>query len=403
MLMLDLDDFKDVNDSLGHAVGDELLKLVATRLHAAMREGDIVARLGGDEFTVILPDIGGPDAVDNAVRRLIEIISQPYVLEAIDLYVSASIGVAMYPEDGQDVDELLKHADLAMYRAKSRGRGTYNFFKTSMDHEVQQRKTIETAMRAALENEEFYLVYQPQIDAHDHRVIGAEALLRWNHPEHGSMSPTEFIPVAERSGLIVPIGEWVLEQACMQAKRWLDRGVSPMTVAVNLSPVQFKHHDLLGMVGDVLKRTGLPPSGLHLEITESVVMQETETNLGLLHALREMGVHIVLDDFGTGYSSLSYLTTLPVDKIKIDRSFVTRITSDLVHQSIVKTIVELGNALGKRVNVEGVETREQLDILSRNRIDEIQGFYFSKPLSVTDLDQLIHDGVRPALRAPSPP
>jgi len=403
MLMLDLDDFKDVNDSLGHAVGDELLKLVATRLHAAMREGDIVARLGGDEFTVILPDIGGLDAVDNAVRRLVEIISQPYILEDLDLYVSASIGVAMYPEDGQDVDELLKHADLAMYRAKSRGRGTYNFFMTSMDHEVQQRKTIETAMRVALDNGEFYLVYQPQIDARDHRVIGAEALLRWNHPEHGSMSPTEFIPVAERSGLIVPIGEWVLEQACMQAKRWLDRGVSSMTVAVNLSPVQFKHHDLLGMIGDVLKRTGLPPSGLHLEITESVVMQETETNLGLLHALREMGVHIVLDDFGTGYSSLSYLTTLPVDKIKIDRSFVTRITSDLVHQSIVKTIVELGNALGKRVNVEGVETREQLDILNRNRIDEIQGYYFSKPLSATDLDELMREGVRPALRAPSPP
>ena len=402
LLMLDLDDFKDVNDSLGHAVGDELLKLVATRLHATMRQGDIVARLGGDEFTMILPDIGGPDAVDTAVRRLIEIISQPYVLEDIDLYVSASIGIAMYPEDGQDVDELLKHADLAMYRAKGRGRGTYNFFMSSMDREVQQRKTIEMAMRAALDKEEFYLVYQPQIDASSHRVIGAEALLRWNHPEQGNMSPADFIPVAERSGLIVPIGEWVLEQACMQAKRWHDRDDELVTVAVNLSPIQFKHHDLLGMVGDVLKKTGLPPSNLHLEITESVVMQETETNLGLLHALREMGVHIVLDDFGTGYSSLSYLTTLPVDKIKIDRSFVNGITSDLVHQSIVKTIVELGNALGKRVNVEGVETREQLDILSRNRIDEIQGFYFSKPLSVADLDRLMAGEVQPVLRAPSP-
>jgi diguanylate cyclase (GGDEF)-like protein/PAS domain S-box-containing protein len=401
LLMLDLDDFKDVNDSLGHAVGDELLKLVARRLHAAMRENDIVARLGGDEFTMILPDIEGPDAVGNAVRRLIEIISRPYTLAEVDLYINVSIGIAMFPDDGQDVDELLKHADLAMYRAKGRGRGTFNFFMPAMDREVQQRKAIESAMRDALDQGDFSVVYQPQVDTRQRRVTGVEALLRWDHPERGAVPPSEFIPIAEHCGLIVPIGEWVLEQACRQARSWMERGGDPLTVAVNLSPMQFKHHDLLGMVAGVLQRTGLPPSGLHLEITESLVMQETETNLGLLHALRDMGIKIVLDDFGTGYSSLSYLTTLPVDKIKIDRSFVTGIASDQVHQSVVKTIVELGNALGKRVNVEGVETREQLDILCRNRIDEIQGFYFSQPLEAAGLDRLVRDGLRPALWAPA--
>ncbi|HEY5789807.1 MAG TPA: EAL domain-containing protein, partial [Gammaproteobacteria bacterium] len=393
LLMLDLDDFKDVNDSLGHAAGDRLLEQVAGRLKDCLREGDMVARLGGDEFALVLPEVEGPEAVDTAVRRLLEKVAEPYTLDELDLFVNASVGIALYPGDGEDAETLLKHADLALYRAKNRGRGTFNFFKPAMDQEVQQRKSLENDLRSALARGDLHLVYQPQVELENRRMTGVEALVRWHHPERGPISPAQFIPIAERSGLIVQLGEWVLEEACRQARAWRDAGMVELVVAVNLSPVQFKHPDLVGMVERVLRRSGLEAELLNLEITEGVVMQDTAANLKLIEALRAMGIRIALDDFGTGYSSLSYLTSLPVDKIKIDRSFVTALAEDPVRRSIVRSIVELGGALGKRVNVEGVETAEQLAVLVGHSVDEVQGYYFSPPVAAKEIQHMV---ARPA-------
>lgn len=390
LLMMDLDDFKDVNDSLGHATGDVLLQKVANRLQESMRQCDVVARLGGDEFALLLPDIEDGDSVAIAVQRMIWSIARPYHLENVDLYVNACVGIAIYPDDGSDIDELLKHADLAMYRAKAIGTGSLSFFCDEMDREVSERKELEALMRTALERDEFEIVYQPQYEMATRTLCGAEALLRWYHPERGNLSPGEFIPVAERSGLIVPLGSWVLRRVCQQARAWLDAGLQPLPIAVNLSPIQFKQQDLIETVAAALRDARLPPSSLHLEITEGVLMQDLDANLKTISQLIELGVKIVLDDFGTGYSSLSYLRKLPVHKIKIDRSFIIGVQDDPVKEKIVRIIAMLGNVLGMRVNVEGVETELEYKALLESEIHEAQGFLFSRPISATDYTELLN-------------
>jgi diguanylate cyclase (GGDEF)-like protein len=373
---LDLDQFKTVNDTLGHPVGDALLQQVAQRLLNGVRETDTVARLGGDEFAIVQSAIDAPTDATALARRLNETIEMPFEIDGHQIVIGTSIGIAFAPQDGLDADLVLKCADLALYRAKQDGRGTYRLFQAEMDAAIQARRAMELELRQALPGGQLELFYQPQVDVRARRVAGCEALLRWRHPSMGLVSPDRFIGLAEETGLIVSIGEWVLRQACAAAATWPEAS----KIAVNVSAVQFRSNDLVGTVIGALRESGLPASRLELEITESVMLQDTDATLATLHKLRELGVQIAMDDFGTGYSSLSYLRRFPFDRIKIDKSFVSELGKRDDCIAIVRAVIALGRDLGIEITAEGVETREQLEMLERVGCDEIQGYLFSRPV-----------------------
>jgi diguanylate cyclase (GGDEF)-like protein len=387
VLCLDLDHFKAVNDTLGHPVGDALLRTVGERLRSVLRETDTVARLGGDEFAV-LQGAGGdpqPQAASALAKRVVDLVGRPYALEGHLVNVGASVGVALAPADGEDADALLKAADLALYRAKEEGRGTWRFFEPGMDARMRARRALELDLRKALALREFELAYQPQLDLGSDRVAGFEALLRWQHPERGLIPPAEFVPLAEEIGLIAPIGEWVLRTACREAAGWPE-GVG---VAVNLSPAQFKSHHLVPAVRAALAASGLPGRRLELEITEGVLLQDNEANLATLRELRALGVRVAMDDFGTGYSSLSYLRSFPFDKIKIDRSFVSGLATDPESAAIVRAIAGLGASLGMATTAEGVETAEQMRRIRAEGCLQVQGYLVSRPVPAAEVAALI--------------
>jgi diguanylate cyclase (GGDEF)-like protein len=385
VLWIDLDHFKTVNDSFGHSTGDRLLKAAAERLRNACGEGGLVARLGGDEFAVLLESSATPKDAGAAAERLIESLSAPFEFDGIEMTVGTSIGIALYPGDGENADELLRNADLALYRAKADGRGTHHFFEPEMDRQAQKRRTLERDLRKGLVRGEFELYYQPLIDLASGHVTGFEALLRWNHPERGMVPPAEFIAIAEETGLITPIGEWVLHTACSEAATWPDH----VKIAVNLSPLQFRNRNLVAAVINALARSGLAPERLELEITESVLLAETDSNIATLHQLRALGVRISMDDFGTGYSSLGYLRSFPFDKIKIDRSFVSEIAQDEDCAAIIRAISGLGRSLRIRTTAEGVETAAQLGRLRDEGCSEVQGYYFSPPRPASEVAGLL--------------
>jgi diguanylate cyclase (GGDEF)-like protein len=376
VLYLDLDQFKAVNDTLGHPTGDELLRMVSQRLSECVRDGDLVARLGGDEFAVIQPDGEQPDAATALATRLIDALSAPYDIGEHHVVIGTSVGIATAPQDGSTADLILKNADLALYRAKSDGRGVYRFYESSMGAVMQDRRSLELDLRNALANGEFYLCYQPLVSLSTHEVVGCEALLRWNHPCKGLIPPAEFIPIAEEIGIIVQLGAWVLEQACTAAVKW----PGEIKVAVNLSPLQFRTNTLVLQVASALARSGLSARRLELEITETLLLQDTEATLDILNKLQALGVSISLDDFGTGYSSLSYLRKFPFNKIKLDQSFVKGLSDDQESIAIVRAVTAMGRSLGMVTTAEGVETLHQLETLRAEACDELQGYYFSRPV-----------------------
>ncbi|MCA1511799.1 EAL domain-containing protein [Bradyrhizobium sp. NBAIM01] len=392
VLCLDLDHFKDINDSLGHPIGDALLKEVGRRLEATVGEQDTVARLGGDEFAVVQIGRSEEIAARSLAGRLVEVISAPYQIDDHQIVIGVSIGISLSPQDGSNPDELLKNADLALYRAKADGRGTYRFFETGMDARAQARRLLEMDLRAALQRDEFEVYYQPIREVASGRVVAFEALLRWNHPQRGLIAPISFIPLAEETGLIVQLGEFVLRSACADAATWPD----DVDVAVNLSPVQFKSPNLIAAVTEALAISGLGARRLELEITESVLLQNSEATLTTLHELRAMGVRISLDDFGTGYSSLSYLRSFPFDKIKIDRSFVSELATREDSMAIIRAVTGLGRSLGIVTTAEGVENDAQLELLRREGCTQAQGYLFSKPRPASDVAIMLE---RPRLRA----
>ncbi|MCG5485164.1 MAG: PAS domain S-box protein [Sinorhizobium meliloti] len=388
VLCLDLDGFKAVNDTLGHPAGDALLRQVSQRLIQSVRTTETVARLGGDEFAIIQPLTKSRDEAFRLAQRMIDTLSEPFSIEGVAATVGTSIGIAFAPEDGTSADELIKAADIALYSAKSSGRGTYKLFDVAMHAQLQAHQQMKIAMRDALAKGEFELHYQPLVSLESRSVSCCEALLRWRHPQRGMIAPAEFIPIAEETGLIVPIGEWILSEACGQAARWPEH----VSVAVNLSPVQFKHRNLVRAVANALSATSLDPARLQLEITETVLLDESEHNLELLQDLRRLGVKIAMDDFGTGYSSLGYLRSFPFDKIKVDQAFVRDLPHGKESLAIVKAVAGLGQSLGMTTTVEGVETEDQLAVVNSEGFNEVQGYLFSRPLPAAEISKLIAAG-----------
>jgi diguanylate cyclase len=377
LAMFDLDRFKMVNDSLGHRAGDELLKEVARRLNSVARSTDTVARVGGDEFVMLLDRIGQSETAEQIARRAVEVLQLPINLGGIDIRTSASIGIALYPQDAKSVDALLANADAAMYCAKQRGRNNIQHFTQGMNSVTQERVKLESDLRAALELQQFELHYQPKVDTHTGAIRGAEALVRWRHPERGLVFPGEFIPMAEDCGLIESIGEWVVREACREARRWQHGSSQPMRVAVNLSAFQFRHGSLVNMIRDALREAGLDPRCLEVEITETALMSDPEESVGILEQISRMGVVVSVDDFGTGYSSMSYLRRFPIDKLKIDRGFIRELLSCPDDLSIVTAIISLAHSLHLKVVAEGVETPEQRELLKNLGCDQYQGYCFS--------------------------
>jgi len=386
---LDLDNFKIVNDSLGHTLGDHLLRAVAARLEASLRAMDTVARLGGDEFVLVLSDQKSEERVSAELRRVVESFAHPFSVDGRDVFITASVGVALYPQDAKDPESLMKSAELAMYRAKESGRNTYQLYTTEMQSRVNERLALESRLRRALEQGEFSLHYQPQVDLRSNRIFGCEALLRWNQPDLGMVDPAKFIPLSEETGLIIPIGEWIVRTACRQCKDWQDAGLPAVTVAVNISARQFREKTLLQTVAGILAEIGLDPRLLELEVTESVIMHDAQNVITDLQAFRDMGVRLSIDDFGTGYSSLSYLKRFPVDRLKIDQSFVRDITTNADDAAIAQAVITLGHTMNLRVLAEGVETAEQLAFLRRNQCDEMQGYLFGRPVPAEQFAQLL--------------
>ena len=395
VLCLDLDHFKNVNDTLGHPVGDALLQLAAARLRDCVRETDVVARLGGDEFAIVQLAMEQPLSSTILAQRLLQAMGEPFEVDGHQVVISTSVGIAIAPTDGTEPDQLLKNADMALYRAKADGRNAFRLFEASMDAKMQARRELELDLRRALVSGEFELYYQPQISLKDKRLIGLEALLRWNHPTRGRISPDQFIGLAEETGLIVPLGEWVLRQACSQAAIW----PSDVRVAVNLSPVQFRNKNLLPTVLAAVASAGLAPGRLELEITEAVLLRSSAETICVLHQLRQLGVRVAMDDFGTGYSSLSYLRSFPFDKIKIDRSFIRDIARCDHSVAIVRAVAGLGRDLGMSTTAEGVETAEQLAMVQAEGYDEAQGYFFSAPRPVSELSELFSTSVNANIAA----
>ena len=392
VMFLDIDHFKDINDTLGHRSGDILLKEIAQRLKGLIRDVDSVGRLGGDEFIFLLQNTDA-EGVMYVIKKMLDIISNPLEIDQNELTVTASAGIAIYPFDGLDQETLYKNADAAMYRAKKNGRNNYAFFTPEMQKSTARNLQLINSLHHALQRDELRVVYQPQISALDGRIIGAESLLRWKHPELGDISPAEFIPLAEESGLILPIGEWVLRTAIQQAKSWIDSGFEPMIIAVNISAVQFRHPNLPELVSKILDEVGLSAKYLEIELTEAVAMHDPQAAYTIMDDLYERGIRMSIDDFGTGYSSLSYLKKFKVYKLKIDQSFVHDISTDPEDKAIVNAIISMSHSLGLTTIAEGVETLEQLEYLREQGCDEIQGYYYSKPLSAQDFDLFIRDRI----------
>jgi len=391
LFFVDLDNFKFINDSLGHDVGDKLLKIAAERLAGCVRSGDTVARQGGDEFVIVISDQSVSDHATMIAKKILKSIAQPFCIDEHELVITCSIGISVSPRDGEDVQTLVKNADMAMYRSKAQGRNTFQFFTGEMNARSFERMTMEKHLRRALEHDEFHVYYQPKVSLDTGRITSMEALIRWQHPEMGMVSPTTFIPLAEETGLIESIGEWVLRTACMQNKAWQDAGFAPLTVAVNLSGRQLWQQNVTGLIDQILLETNLNPRYLELEITESMVMQDAERVTTILKALKNMGISLAMDDFGTGYSSLGYLTRFPFDKLKIDQSFVRDITSNPDNAAIATTVIAMAHSLHLKVIAEGVETEGQLNYLRLHGCDEIQGYYFSRPVTAVAFEQLLRE------------
>jgi diguanylate cyclase (GGDEF)-like protein len=393
VLFVDLDGFKHINDSLGHAIGDKLLQSVAGRLVECVRSSDTVSRQGGDEFVILLSEVERSEDAAISAKRLLEVVAQTHPVDQHDLHVTASVGVSVYPDDGMDAATLIKNADTALYQAKANGRQSYQFFKPAMNVRAVERQSIEESLRYALERQEFALHYQPKINLRTGAITGAEALLRWTHRTRGSIPPAQFIRVAEDCGLILPIGSWVLREACKQARAWLDAGLPLGSISVNISAMEFRDEGFLAGVLAALKDTGLDPWRLELELTESVLMKHAESSECILKALRANGVHLAVDDFGTGYSSLRYLRKFEVDSLKIDQSFISQLASAPEETSIVTAVISMGRSLKLRVVAEGVETRKELAFLQAHECDEAQGYYFSRPVPPPQFARLLGTGI----------
>jgi diguanylate cyclase (GGDEF)-like protein len=395
VMSLDLDGFKDINDSLGHAVGDAVLQSVAKCLVNSVRGSDTVSRQGGDEFVVLLSEIKQPSDAGITARKILTAVPSSHKFELHDLQLMASIGLSTYPEDGQDAESLLKNADTAMYEGRKRGPNHYQFFNQEMNDRAIQRHAMEADLRAALKRQEFVLHYQPKINLQTGRITGAEALIRWLHPDRGLVPPMQFIPVAEESGLILPIGQWVLRETCRQVQEWIGAGLHATPVAVNVSSMEFRSEHFLESLRDILKDSGLNPRYVELELTESVLMQHAESSVSVLSKLKSIGVRLAVDDFGTGYSSLSYLKRFPIDSLKIDQSFVRDIATNADDATIVSAVISMARSLRQCVIAEGVETEEQIRFLQAHSCDEGQGYYFSKPVVAHQFAKLLETGVAP--------
>ncbi|MFZ6657515.1 putative bifunctional diguanylate cyclase/phosphodiesterase [Undibacterium sp. TJN19] len=395
VLFLDLDNFKHINDSLGHATGDKLLQSVTERLCACVRSSDTVSRQGGDEFVILVTDDKSAENAAFTAEKLLKSLAESHKIAKNELYVTTSIGISVYPADGQDAETLIKNADTAMYQAKDRGRNNYQFFKQDMNVRAVERQVIEANLRLALVRNEFSLHYQPKINLESGAITGAEALLRWTHPQWGMVPPIRFIGIAEECGVIVPIGRWVLREACAQTKQWQDAGLRIASISVNISAVEFRRQDFIEGVRNILMETGLEPACLQLEITESVLMHNAEGSISILQQLKEMGIQLAVDDFGTGYSSLSYLNQFPIDVLKIDQSFVQEIKSSKTDNDgiIVSAVIAMGNSLKQKVIAEGVEELSQLAFLKERHCEEGQGYIFSRPLAARQFAKLLSLGI----------
>jgi diguanylate cyclase (GGDEF)-like protein len=395
VMFLDLDRFKYINDSLGHDVGDQLLQSVAQRLQNSLRHSDTISRQGGDEFVVLLPNVEHAKDAAISAEKMLAAQMLPHHIGPHKLHISVSIGISVYPDDGQDTETLIKCADIAMYHAKERGRNKYKFYKHEMNMRVVERQSIEAELRLALERQEFVLYYQPVIHLLTGKIVGVEALIRWQHPERGLLPPEQFVSVAEDCGLILPMGRWVLHEACRQVQAWNQAGLSPVIIAINTSAHEFRAKDFIENIRATLTETGLPPHLLELEMTETVLMRDTEETDSVLRALVEMGVKLAIDDFGTGFSSLSYLKQYPTDALKIDRSFVSQMINNKDSAAIVSAVISLGINLRKRTIAEGVETAEQHALLLALHCDEGQGYYFSHPVAASEFAALLSSGIIP--------
>ncbi len=401
VLFLDLDRFKVINDTLGHAVGDQLLTAVARRLkECCRRDRDTVARRGGDEFMILLPDLDSPQEAARVGQKIIDSFASPFVLPEHELFISTCIGISIFPDDGTEGETLVRNADMAMYRAKEHGRSRYHFYNPSMDVQAARRLALETSLRKALERQEFFLQYQPKVNVKTGQIVSFEALVRWQHPELGLVPPKQFIPLAEETGLIVPLGEWVLRTACAQNRTWQDANLPPLRVAVNFSPRQFQMLRLAEMVERVLAETRLDPCWLELEVTEGIMLHNIDNAITTLHRLSELGIHLAIDDFGTGYSSLSYIKKLPINTLKIDQSFVSDITVNPDDAAIATAVITMAQSLRLNVIAEGVEAEEQARLLDALQCPEMQGFFFSKPLSAEEFPLILG---KPHWRSTLPP
>jgi diguanylate cyclase (GGDEF)-like protein len=389
VLFLDLDRFKNINDLLGHDVGDDVLRSVAERLTGRLRSSDTISRQGGDEFVIVLSDIDRPSNVIVTAKKILDAVAKPHRIRRHELRLTASIGISVYPNDGYDARGLLKDAEIAMYQAKTRGGNRYEFFQPEMNVRAVERQSLVHGLLRALDRDEFVLHYQPKIDLSTGAIIGAEALVRWRHPQLGVLRPPRFVPVAEDSGLIVPLGRWVLRRACRQARAWQDAGLRPTTVAVNVSAVELRHPGFLDGVRKTLEQTRLEPRCLELEVTETVFMSNTHSTLSVLQDLKALGLQLALDDFGTGYSSLSHLNEFPIDTLKVDESFVRDITRGDQDSPVVRAVISMGKSLNQRVIAEGVETVEQLGFLQKQGCSAGQGYYFSRPLPARQYARLL--------------
>jgi diguanylate cyclase (GGDEF)-like protein/PAS domain S-box-containing protein len=389
VIFLDLDRFKNINDSLGHATGDNLLQSVSRRLLASVRKSDTVSRQGGDEFVILLSETTNPEDAATSAKKILLSLSGPHSIGGRDLFIDGSIGISVYPGDGEDAETLIKNADTAMYHAKECGRNNFQFFEAEMNSKAVERQSLESGLRLALERGEFLLHYQPKVKLRTGAITGVEALIRWLRPDRGLVPPSQFIPIAEDSGLILPIGRWVLREACRQAREWQDAGLLFKRISVNVSAAEFRHKNFVEGVRTILAETGFEASRLELELTEGVLMNDAESTASVLKALKAMGLHLAVDDFGTGYSSLSYLQQFPIDVLKMDQSFVQRISSDPNDTTIVRAIIDMGRNLKHRVIAEGIETQEQLAFLQARHCSEGQGYLFSRPLAATQMASLI--------------
>jgi diguanylate cyclase (GGDEF)-like protein/PAS domain S-box-containing protein len=393
-LFLDLDGFKHINDSLGHSVGDRLLQSIATRLVSCVGNSGTVGRQGGDEFIVLLSELQRPEDAGTMAIRILAAVAEAHCIDQHELHITTSIGVSVYPDDGSDADTLVKNAEAAMYQAKENGRQSFQFFKPAMNARAVERQSIEEDLRRALQRDEFALYYQPKINLATGKITGAEALVRWKHPTRGLIAPMQFIPIAEDCGLIVPLGKWVLQEACRQARAWVDAGLAPMRMAVNVSAVEFQDRSFLEGLFAILEETRLDPGSLELELTESVIMKRVESTTGILRTLRASGVRVAIDDFGTGYSSLSYLRKFPIDTLKIDQSFVRQIGTGGDDAVIVSAVISMARSLRMQVVAEGVEHQEELDFLRAQRCDDAQGYLFSKPVPASVFVNLLTLGIQ---------